>query len=142
MLGIQEAVNVIGMMPADTPKRVLIADDAAGARDLVCSILRPSGYEVFEAKDGEEAIACATRLQPDLVILDLQMPKLDGCSVASKLRNMESFENTPILALSAWMSQMDPEDLAQAGFSKCLSKPISPSKLRSMVSELFAASRA
>jgi CheY-like chemotaxis protein len=126
------------MMPGHTPKRILIADDAASARDLVCSILRPSGYEVVEAKDGEEAIAYATRLQPDVVILDLQMPKMDGCAVASKLRDMQAFKKTPILALSAWLSQMDNEALIKAGFSKCLSKPISPSKLRSMISELFA----
>jgi CheY-like chemotaxis protein len=121
------------------PKRILVADDAPSARDLVRSILGRSEYEVFEAEDGQEAVACATRIKPDLVILDLQMPKLDGCSVASTLRSMPSFEGTPILALSAGISQEEPAKLTQAGFSRCLAKPISPARLRSAIIEMFAA---
>lgn len=139
IVGIQEAVSLVDGMPADTPKRILIADDAASARDLIRSILRPIGYEVFEAKDGEEALARAIEHQPDLVILDLQMPKLDGSSVAASLREMEAFEDTPILGLSAWMSQMDPAALTAAGFSEWLAKPVSPSKLRAVVHALISA---
>jgi two-component system, OmpR family, alkaline phosphatase synthesis response regulator PhoP len=118
-------------------KRILIADDAASARDLVRSILVRSGYEIFEAEDGEEALECARRFQPDLIILDLQMPKLDGCSVASRLRSMPLFEGTPILALSAAISQAEHAKLIQAGFSSFLAKPISPARLRSAVEVLF-----
>jgi two-component system, OmpR family, alkaline phosphatase synthesis response regulator PhoP len=119
------------------PKRILIADDAPSARALVRYILGRSGYEIFEAQDGEEALECAKRLKPDLVILDLQMPKLDGCSVASRLRTMPSFEATPILALSAAISQAEHAKLIQAGFSSCLAKPISPPRLRSAVGAMF-----
>ena len=122
-----------------TPKRILIADDAASARDLVRSALSRSGYEFSEAADGEEALLCAATVLPDLVILDLQMPKLDGCGVASKLRLMPSFEDTPILALSAGLSQTDPAILTQAGFSHCLAKPLSPSKLRSIITDMLGA---
>jgi CheY-like chemotaxis protein len=127
--------------PQNAPKRILIADDAASARDLVRSILVRSGYEIFEAEDGEDAVTCATRLQPDLVILDLQMPKLDGCSVASRLRSILSFQATPILALSAGISLVEPAILTQAGFSRCLAKPISPSRLRSAVGEMLNGAR-
>jgi CheY-like chemotaxis protein len=120
-----------------TPKRILIADDAPSARDLIRSILSRRGYEIFEAGDGEEALACALRFLPDLAILDLQMPKLDGCSVASKLRSMPSFGGRPILALSAGASQMEPATLTHAGFSRYLAKPISPSKLRSVVTDML-----
>jgi CheY-like chemotaxis protein len=120
-----------------TSKRILIADDAASARDLVRAILSRNGYEIYEAGDGEEALECAAKFLPDLVILDLQMPKLDACSVASKLRLMPSFEDTPILALSAGISQMEPAILTQAGFSQCLAKPISPSKLRSIITDML-----
>jgi two-component system, OmpR family, alkaline phosphatase synthesis response regulator PhoP len=121
------------------PKRILIADDAPSARDLLRCILGRSGYEIFEARDGQEALESARRLQPDLVILDLQMPKLDGYSVASRLRSLPSFESKPILALSAGISQVEPAKLSQAGFSRCLAKPISPSRLRSAVIDMFAA---
>lgn len=123
--------------PQNTAKRILIADDAASARDLVRSILGRSGYEIFEAEDGEEALESATRLQPDLVILDLQMPKLDGCGVASRLRTIPSFEGTPILALSAAISHAEHAKLIQAGFSKFLAKPISPARLRSTIIDMF-----
>jgi CheY-like chemotaxis protein len=122
-----------------SPKRILIADDAASARDLLRAILGRSGYELFEAEDGEEALESATRLQPDLVILDLQMPKLDGCSVASRLRTMPLFERTPILALSAAISQTEHARLIQAGFSRFLAKPISPARLRSTIIDMFDA---
>jgi CheY-like chemotaxis protein len=122
-----------------SPKRILIADDAASARDLVRAILGRSGYELFEAEDGEQALESATRLQPDLVILDLQMPKLDGCSVASRLRTMPLFERTPILALSAAISQTEHARLIQAGFSRFLAKPISPARLRSTIIDMFDA---
>ena len=125
--------------PQNAPKRILIADDAASARDLVRSILGRSGYEIFEAEDGEAALESATQLQPDLVILDLQMPKLDGCSVASRLRTMPSFEGTPILALSAAISQTEHAKLIQAGFSRFLVKPISPARLRSTIIDMFDA---
>jgi CheY-like chemotaxis protein len=132
-------LNPLSDGPQNAPKRILIADDAASARDLLRAILGRSGYELFEAEDGEEALESATRLQPDLVILDLQMPKLDGCSVASRLRTMPLFERTPILALSAAISQIEHARLIEAGFSRFLAKPISPARLRSTIIDMFDA---
>lgn len=122
-------------------KLILIADNAPGARALICSILGRSSYEIFEAEDGEEALECARQVQPDLVILDLELPKLDGYSVASRLRSMPPFGDTPILALSAGISQMETRKLIRAGFSSCLEKPISPARLRSAVGVLFNGGR-
>jgi CheY-like chemotaxis protein len=134
-------LNPLSDAPKTAAKRILIADDAPSARDLVRAILGRSGYEIFEAEDGEEALECATRLQPDLVILDLQMPKLDGCRVVSRLRALPSFEDTPILALSAAISQTEHAKLIQAGFSSFLAKPISPARLRSAVRVMFNGAR-
>lgn len=130
------------MNAADIPgralKRILIADNASSGRDLVRSILGPNGYEYCEAEDGRQALDHATAFQPDLVILDLQMPTLDGCSVASALRSMPCFGKMPILALSAAIAESDSAMLTQAGFSGCLGKPLNPARLRSMVSGMFA----
>lgn len=134
------------LMPANTavrvPKRILIADNASSGRDLVRFILGHSGYEFCDAEDGKEALEHATAFQPDLVILDLYMPKLNGCSVASLLRSMPSFGKMPILALSAEVAESDSTSLTQAGFSGCLGKPLSPAKLRSVVTDMFAAADA
>jgi CheY-like chemotaxis protein len=118
-------------------KRILIADDAAGSRELVRYILERCGHEVIEAGDGEEALTKAEMCGPDLVILDLQMPRVDGYTVASTLRRKAKFAKTPILALSAAISQDAPERLAAAGFSSYLIKPIGPARLRHSVTTLL-----
>ena len=118
-------------------KRILIADDAVGSRELVRYILEGCGHEVIEAEDGEQALAQAEVCGPDLVILDLQMPKVDGYKVASTLRRTAKFAKTPILALSAAITQTAPERLAAAGFSSYLVKPIGPARLRQCVASLL-----
>jgi len=100
-------------------------------------ILEGCGHEVIEAEDGEQALTKAEACRPDLVILDLQMPKVDGYKVASTLRRKSKFAKTPILALSAAISQDAPERLAAAGFSSYLVKPIGPERLRHCVASLL-----
>ena len=120
-----------------SPLRILIADDAAASRDLLRVILEQGGYEVIEAIDGEQALTKAEEFNPDLVILDLQMPKLDGYSVASLLRKLPSFATIPIVALAAALPEVSPDQMTAAGFTQCLVKPISPARLRDCITELL-----
>src|SRR2546430_1092659 len=96
-------------LEAGTVKKILVADDKATGRELVRTVLEALGYEIFEASDGVEALGCARRLHPDLVILDLHMPGLDGFGVVKELRNDESFAGTPVIALTASAMQGDPQ---------------------------------
>jgi two-component system chemotaxis response regulator CheY len=82
-------------------KKVLVADDKATGRELVRTVLENTGYEVFEASDGTQAVDQARRLRPDLIILDIHMPGLDGFGVIEMLRREEGFAATPIIALTA-----------------------------------------
>jgi len=118
-------------------KQVLIADDSQSSRDLVRFILKRSGCDVIEAQDGEQALALALEFIPDLFILDLNMPKLDGYFVASELRKQAPFIQTPIVALSASVAQTDSARIATAGFSAFLTKPIRPASLRKCISQLL-----
>jgi two-component system chemotaxis response regulator CheY len=120
-----------------TTRRILIADDASSSRELLRVILEGGGYEVMEASDGEQAVSKASEFSPHLVILDLQMPKLDGYSVAIALRKIPAFAGIPIVALAAALPEVSPEQMTEAGFTKCLVKPISPARLRECVTQLL-----
>jgi two-component system chemotaxis response regulator CheY len=120
-----------------SPLRILIADDAASSRELLRIILEKGGYEVIEAVDGEQAVNKASEFNPDLVILDLQMPKLNGYSVAIALRKISAFATIPIVALAAALPEVSPEQMTEAGFTQCLVKPISPTRLRECITQLL-----
>jgi CheY-like chemotaxis protein len=115
----------------------LIADDKPAGRDLVRTVLESSGYAVFEAVDGREALQQANQTHPDLIILDLHMPHLDGFAVIAELRRNAEFASTPIVALTASAMQGDCERALSAGFTAYLVKPIRLSDLRSEVERLL-----
>jgi len=117
-------------------KKILIADDQPAARELLRSILGNSGYEVFEAVDGTDAAAKAIDVQPDLILLDIHMPGVDGLTLCSRLREDPRFVDTPIIALTAGLMGGEKERAIEAGFSEFLSKPISLSALRKAVARL------
>jgi len=118
-------------------KRILIADDTLSSRELLRSILESSGYEVVEAEDCEQVIGRAIAFKPHLVILDLQMPQLDGCAAAMALRKIPAFAKTPIVALAATLLDAIPEVMEQAGFTGYLVKPIGPARLRQCIASLL-----
>jgi two-component system, cell cycle response regulator DivK len=118
-------------------KTVLIADDKATSRELVRTVLEKSGYTVAEASDGIEALRNARELKPDLIILDLHMPGLDGFGVIREIRRDQDLGATPVMALTASAMQGDRERALSAGFSCYIAKPIQLSKLRSEVERLL-----
>jgi two-component system cell cycle response regulator DivK len=118
-------------------KKVLIADDKATSRELVRTVLERDGYTVTEAADGIEALQHAREGQPDLIILDLQMPGLDGFAVVQELRRDAQFAATPIVALTASAMHGDREWAMTLGFTGYVTKPIRLSTLRSEVARLL-----
>jgi|DewCreStandDraft_4_1066084.scaffolds.fasta_scaffold327945_1 CheY-like chemotaxis protein len=118
-------------------KRILIADDKPTGRELVRTILENDGYEVYEAADGVEAIEQARQVRPDLMILDLHMPKLDGFTTVAALRRDAQFASTPILALTASAMMGDRERALGAGFTGYVTKPIRVAALRAEVERLL-----
>jgi len=119
-------------------KKVLVADDKDTGRELVRTVLEKSGHEVFEASDGEQAVAEARRIQPDLIILDIHMPGLDGFGVIEKLRREAAFSRIPIIALTASAMMGDRERAMAAGFTGYITKPIRLGALRAEVERLLA----
>lgn len=119
---------------------ILIADDRPSSRELLRVILERTGYDVIEAEDGEAALAQVHKFNPDLVLLDLQMPRLDGYGVLRRLRDEERFRDLPVLALTASAMRGDREKIMEAGFTDYLSKPAGPELLRETVAKLLRSS--
>jgi two-component system cell cycle response regulator DivK len=117
--------------------KILIADDRAPSRELIREILEISGYEVVEASDGGEALEKARELVPDLILLDIEMPTLDGFDVIQQLRSDPRFTATPIVALTASAMPGDREKALQAGFTGYISKPVRLAELRAEVGRLL-----
>lgn len=116
---------------------ILIADDRPSSRELLRVILERAGYDIIEAQDGEAALAEIRSRQPDLVLLDLQMPKLDGYGVLQAVRQDASLAQLPVVALTASAMRGDRERILEAGFTDYLAKPAGPDLLRDTVARLL-----
>jgi len=125
------------MTEAGLPKKVLVADDKATSRELVRTLLEQSGHVVYEAANGMEAVRRAREIFPDLILLDLHMPALDGFGVLRELKEDERFHATPVVALTASAMQGDRERALSVGFTGYIAKPISLNALRGELERLL-----
>jgi len=110
-------------------KKILIAEDNPDNREFLCQVLEDCGCEVVIAVDGEEAIAQALCCRPDLILMDLSMPVLDGWEAARRIKADSRLRYIPLIALSAHAMVGDDARALQAGCDDYLSKPISPARL-------------
>lgn len=116
--------------------RVLLADDIETARELTSHLLERMGCEVETAEDGEQAVALAGQIRYDLILLDLDMPLMDGTEAARAIRNQHSNRSTLIVAVSAFLGAVgDPSDRWRL-FDSELAKPISLDRLRQVISSV------
>lgn len=118
-------------------KRILIADDEPDILEIVSYNLTQEGYEIYTAKDGDEAIERAKQLNPDLIILDIMMPKKTGVEVCKILRSQSFFQDTLIIFLTALNDEASQINGLETGADDYVSKPISPKVLTSRVNALF-----
>lgn len=119
-------------------KTILVADDNPGGREVVRLALELAGYRVIEAADGQQALELAQADAPQLFVLDIQMPNLDGYGVIERLRHDGRFAGTPVVALTASAMRGDQDRALAAGFTRYISKPVNISTLRQVVAELLA----
>jgi two-component system cell cycle response regulator DivK len=119
-------------------KQVLVVDDKASSRELIRTVLENSGYTVSEAADGLEALRIAQQILPDLILLDLQMPALDGFGALKQLRADPRFAALPVIALTASAMQGDREKALAAGFTSYISKPVTLTALRTELARLLS----
>ncbi len=118
-------------------RKILIADDEPDILEIVSFNLEAEGYEVFTAKNGDEAIDVAKKTQPDLIILDVMMPKKNGFEVCNILRSQLEFKETLIIFLTALNDETTEIKGLNTGGDDYITKPISPKILISRVNALF-----
>src|SRR3954471_18710597 len=107
-----------------SPARILIVDDNETNRDILMARLGPQGYDLTQAADGEEALAAAKEQLPDLILLDIMMPKIDGIEVCKRIKNDATMPFTPIILCTAKADSKDVVTGLEAGADEYLAKPI------------------
>ena len=116
-------------------KRILVVDDDELIQIALNELLTPEGYEVHTVSGGAEALKRLERYDYDLLMLDIIMPEMDGLELCRKVRERETYRETPVVFLSAKSRDEDRAKGTEAGANLFLSKPISPAKLLEIVSD-------
>ncbi|MDP1622985.1 MAG: response regulator [Bacteroidales bacterium] len=106
--------------------KVLIIEDNEQNMYMLSFLLEQNNYEVFQAFDGEDGIAAAQSIKPDIILLDIQLPGMDGYAVARSLREIEKLKTTPIIAVTSHAMVGDKEMAIQVGANGYVEKPINP----------------
>ncbi len=122
----------------DRQKRILICDDDPAILRVLQVNLEIEGYDVLTAHHGEEAVEQANAHHPDLVILDIMMPRLDGYEACEKLKENDQTKDIPVIFLSARAQQSDIERGKSFGVAEYLTKPFDPMELLQVVERLIA----
>ncbi len=120
------------MAEAATSLRILVVDDNIDAADVLTMVLSDEGQHVRTAYDGREALDAASRERPDLVFLDIGLPKLDGYEVARLMRADPALKDTYIVALTAYGSPADKIRALEGGIDMHVTKPIEPPTIRAV----------
>lgn len=121
------------------PRTILVVDDFDDTRLLLRTWLERRGFRVVEAENGIQAINQAESEAPDLIIMDMQMPQLDGLSATRRIRKLESMNSVPIVAVSAYGADQFREQALAAGCNEYVSTPFEPAILERVIRDLVHA---
>ena len=117
-------------------RTILVVDDFDDTRLLLRTFLEKRGFRVVEAENGVDAVAQAESESPDLIIMDMQMPQLDGLSATRKIRKVEQLHSVPIVAVSAYGADQFRELALAAGCDEYVSTPFEPEALEGLIRSL------
>lgn len=120
---------------------ILVCDDDAHIRFLVTAKLRAAGYEVEEARDGEEGLQAACRVRPVLILTDFQMPRMTGLQMCEALKKNNATSDIPVIMLTARGYSIPDEQLARTSILQVIDKPFGVKQLMARVEELLASRR-
>jgi two-component system, cell cycle response regulator DivK len=120
-------------------RRILLIEDNAQNRYLVTFLLQARGWEVVQAQDGPSGLALAQQIDPALVLLDIQLPGMDGYAVARALRAIPKFNSVPVVAVTSYAMPGDRERCVESGCDGYLEKPIDPQTFAMSVEQFLMA---
>lgn len=118
-------------------KRILIVEDTEDNRRIMRDLLTDAGYEVTEAHDGQAAVTIAAETMPDLILMDIQLPVLDGYGAARLIKANPTLRHIPIIAVTSYALSGDEEKARAAGCSGYIAKPFSPRRMLAAVREFL-----
>ena len=113
-------------------RRILVVDDNQDAADTLAELLQMLGSEISVAHDGESAIESVVQFAPDVVLLDIGLPDINGYEAARRIRALEGVRQPRLIALTGWGQEQDKRLAAQAGFDDHWTKPVDPERLRQL----------
>ena len=116
-------------------KRILVVEDQMDSLQIVRDLLRVNGYEMTEAQNGEEAIAAVAKERPDLILMDIQLPVMDGYEATRRIKADPSLSSIPIIAVTSYALSGDEEKARAAGCNDFVPKPYSPRQLLAKIRE-------
>lgn len=118
--------------------KILIAEDERDIRDLIAFTLRFAGYEVFAAGNGEEAVEMTSKVNPDLILMDVRMPRMTGYEACRAIKSNVDVKDIPIVFLSAKGQESEIQQGLDAGAEDYLLKPFAPDQLTTRVKAILA----
>lgn len=131
--------NVVSPARA-TPRKILVADDNDDIRDMLALLLRRLGHEVVVAADGETAVTLAAQELPDLILMDVMMPRLSGLEAARKIHEIAALSSVPIVAISAFRNPLvETTNTSTFRWHAYLSKPVNTDELERVVASVTKA---
>jgi CheY-like chemotaxis protein len=116
-------------------KKILIVEDNDDAREIMNLFITKMGYDALKAKSSNEAISMAEAEKPDLILMDMELPDLDGVKTTAILRQNPKTSHVPVVALTAWMSERWQEEASKVGIVTYLIKPILPQMLKQTIED-------
>jgi two-component system cell cycle response regulator DivK len=118
-------------------KRILVVEDNETNMYLISFLLKKNGYEVIEARSGEEGVELAIKEKPDLLLMDIQLPDIDGLETTRRIRESKADGEVPIIALTSYAMTGDREKALKAGCNGYIEKPINPDTFIGEIEKYF-----
>jgi two-component system, cell cycle response regulator DivK len=120
-------------------KKILVVEDTEDNRQILRDLLSAAGYDMIEAHDGAEGVARASEHKPDLILMDIQMPVMDGYEATRRIRANPELKSIPIVAVTSYALSGDEEKTRAAGCDGYIAKPYSPRQMLAKVREILGA---
>jgi len=118
-------------------KKVLVVEDTEDNRQILRDLLGTAGYQLVEAHDGAEGVAKATEHKPDLILMDIQMPVMDGYEATRRIKAYPALKEIPVIAVTSYALSGDEEKARAAGCDGYIAKPFSPRQMLAKVREVI-----
>lgn len=117
--------------------KILVVEDNDRNRRLIKILLESKGYEVIEAVTGEDALSYLRKERPDVILIDIQLPKMDGLTLTRKLKEQQETKDIPVIAVTAYAMKGDRERVLEAGCDAYISKPVDTRELPQIIAKFI-----